>query len=114
MQNCLFCKIVNREVPARIVFEDERVLAFEDIDPKAPVHILIIPKKHFATLLDVPEDEGDLIWHLLKVARGVARTKNIAERGFRIVSNCNPESGQSVYHLHVHMLGGRQMQWPPG
>lgn len=114
MKNCLFCKIVNHEVDARIVFEDERVLAFEDIDPKAPVHVLIIPKKHYATLLDVPEEESDLMWHILKVARGVARIKRVADRGFRIVSNCNPESGQSVYHLHFHVLGGRQMQWPPG
>lgn len=114
MTDCLFCKIVEKKIPATIVYEDERALAFDDIDPKAPTHTLVIPKKHFSTLLDVPESEGGLMAHLLFVAREVARKKGVAGRGFRIVTNCNPESGQSVYHIHLHVLGGRQMQWPPG
>lgn len=114
MTRCLFCKIIEKQIPAKIVYEDDRALAFEDIDPKAPVHALVIPKQHFSTLLDVPESESALMAHLLHVAREVARIKGIAERGFRIVTNCNPESGQSVYHIHLHILGGRQMQWPPG
>lgn len=114
METCLFCKIVNKVIPAKIVYEDDRSLAFEDIDPKAPVHTLVIPKKHFSTLLDVAEADSDLMGHLLLVSREIARQKGIAERGFRIVTNCNPESGQSVYHIHLHVMGGRQMHWPPG
>ncbi|HMK44795.1 MAG TPA: histidine triad nucleotide-binding protein [Dissulfurispiraceae bacterium] len=114
MSDCIFCRIVSRKLPARIIYEDDTVLAFEDIDPKAPVHTLIIPKKHYSTLLDVTEDDNELLGHIINVAQNLARDKGIAERGFRIVTNCNPESGQSVYHIHFHVLGGRQMHWPPG
>jgi len=114
METCLFCKIVSKDIPAKIVYEDDRAIAFEDIDPKAPVHTLVIPKKHFSTLLDIAEADSDLMGHLLLVSREIARRKGIAERGFRIVTNCNPESGQSVYHIHLHVMGGRQMHWPPG
>lgn len=114
METCLFCKIVEKTLPAKIIYEDDRAMAFEDIDPKAPVHVLVIPKKHFSTLLDVPDTEKDLLGHLLLIARKIAAQKGIADRGFRVVTNCNSESGQSVYHIHLHVLGGRRMLWPPG
>ncbi len=114
MSDCIFCKIVEKKIPAKIIYEDEYALAFEDINPQAPVHTLIIPKKHIPTLLDIKEEDNNLVGHLLKVANKIANDKGIAERGFRIVTNCNPESGQTVYHIHLHILGGRQMHWPPG
>jgi histidine triad (HIT) family protein len=114
MRDCIFCRIAEKKIPSKIVFEDESVLAFEDTNPQAPVHILLIPKKHIATLLDVADEDLALFGHMVKVANEIARDKGIAERGFRIVTNCNPESGQSVYHIHLHVLGGRRMHWPPG
>lgn len=114
MSDCIFCKIIDKKIPARIVYEDEHALAFEDVNPQAPVHTLVIPRKHIPTLLDIKEEDNNLIGHLVKVATKVATDKGIAERGFRVVTNCNPESGQTVYHIHLHVLGGRQMHWPPG
>ncbi|MDA8213974.1 MAG: histidine triad nucleotide-binding protein [Nitrospiraceae bacterium] len=114
MSDCIFCKIIDKKIPARIVYEDEHALAFEDVNPQAPVHTLVIPRKHIPTLLDIKEEDNNLIGHLVKVANKIANDKGIAERGFRIVTNCNPESGQTVYHIHLHILGGRQMHWPPG
>jgi histidine triad (HIT) family protein len=114
MDNCLFCKIAKKGIPAKIVYEDETILAFEDIHPKAPTHILIIPKDHFASLNDVPEDKGELLAHILIKARQIARDKGIAESGYRIVLNTARDSGQDVFHIHFHLLGGRKMSWPPG
>ncbi len=114
MNDCIFCKIVEKKIPARIVYEDELVLAFEDLNAQAPVHALIIPKKHIATLLDARDEDLHLFGHIVKVANTIARDRGIAERGYRLVANCNAESGQSVYHIHFHILGGRHMQWPPG
>ena len=114
MSDCIFCKIIDKKIPARIIYEDEHALAFEDVNPQAPVHTLVIPKKHIPTLLDIKEEDNNLIGHLVKVANKIANDKGIAERGFRVVINCNPESGQTVYHIHLHILGGRQMHWPPG
>jgi histidine triad (HIT) family protein len=114
MDNCLFCKISNKGIPAKVVYEDETILAFEDIHPKAPTHILIIPKDHFASLNDVPEDKVDLLGHILIKARQIARDKGIAESGYRIVLNTARDSGQDVFHIHFHLLGGRKMSWPPG
>ncbi|NTU43169.1 MAG: histidine triad nucleotide-binding protein [Nitrospirales bacterium] len=114
MSDCLFCKIVDKKIPARIVYEDDLALAFEDIAPQAPVHCLVIPKKHISTLLEIGEGDEAVMAHLWKVANTIAKEKGIAERGFRVVSNCNPESGQTVYHIHLHVLGGRPMSWPPG
>ncbi|MGD1075763.1 MAG: histidine triad nucleotide-binding protein [Thermodesulfovibrionales bacterium] len=114
MSDCIFCKIIEKKLPAKIVYEDGLALAFEDIDPQAPIHILIIPKKHIPTILDLEEDDDNLVAHLVTIARRVAKEKGIAEKGFRIVTNCNPESGQAVYHIHFHVLGGRRMHWPPG
>jgi histidine triad (HIT) family protein len=111
---CIFCRIVRRELPARIVFEDERVLAFEDIRPRAPVHVLVIPKDHFASLDDTPAGSEDLLGELLLRARAVAREKGVGETGYRIVLNTGPDSGQEVPHLHFHVIGGRPLHWPPG
>lgn len=114
MSDCLFCKIAEKKISARIIYEDDRAVAFEDITPQAPVHTLVIPKKHIATILEVtPEDHG-LVGHLFKVAATIAKEKGIAEHGFRLVMNTNGDGGQSVYHIHLHLLGGRAMHWPPG
>lgn len=113
METCLFCKIVKRELSAKIVYEDDESVAFEDINPKAPVHILIVPRRHLATLLDASQSDDRLLGHLLLVANNVARQKGIAERGFRLVLNCNSEGGQVVFHLHLHLLGGQRLSWRP-
>ncbi len=112
--DCIFCKIASGEMPAKIVYQDERAVAFEDINPQAPVHILIIPRKHIATVLEIEEGDGELLGHLFGVANRIAREREIAERGFRLLMNCNREAGQTVFHIHLHLLGGRTMGWPPG
>lgn len=112
--NCVFCRIVKKEIPSKIVYEDDLVLAFEDIAPQAPIHILVIPKKHYSTVLEMKEEEKELIGHIFMVINKIAREKGFDERGFRVVVNCNPEAGQTVYHVHFHLLAGRQMHWPPG
>ncbi len=114
MEDCIFCKIINKEIPASVVYEDERMIAFDDINPQAPVHVLLIPKKHYPSLNEIPEDKKDMLSHLLLKAREIAREKEIGERGYRIVLNTARESGQDVLHIHFHLLGGRQMSWPPG
>jgi len=114
MIDCIFCQIANHEIDATIVYEDEQIIAFEDIDPQAPVHVLVVPKKHSHTLIDLKENEGEILEQLVGVAKTVAVMKQIDHRGFRLVLNCNPEGGQTVYHLHAHVLGGRKMNWPPG
>jgi len=114
MEDCIFCKIIKKEIPASTVYEDERIVAFNDIHPQAPVHILLIPKEHYASLNDIPEEKKDILNHLLLKAREIAREKEIAEKGYRIVINTARESGQEVLHVHFHLLGGRQMTWPPG
>ena len=114
MDNCIFCKIINKEVPSKIAYEDERVLAFDDINPKAPIHVLLISKEHFGTLNEIPEEKKDILSHLLLKARQIAQEKGIAESGYRIVLNTEGDSGQEVFHIHFHLLGGRQMKWPPG
>ena len=110
----IFKKIIDKEIPADIVYEDEFCLAFRDIDPKAPVHILIIPKKEIPSMADVSEVDKELLGHLYLVASKVAKDEGVSESGYRLVINTNPEGGQEVYHLHIHLLGGRQMTWPPG
>jgi histidine triad (HIT) family protein len=111
---CLFCRIARRELPARILFETERVLAFEDIRPKAPVHVLVIPKLHFASLNDAPDGSEGLLGELLTAARRAAREKDVAATGYRVVLNTGPDSGQEVPHIHFHVIGGRPLHWPPG
>jgi histidine triad (HIT) family protein len=114
MKDCLFCKIVKKDIPAEKIFEDEHIIAFNDINPQAPIHILLIPKEHYASLNDIPEEKNAVLGHLLLKARQIAREKGIGERGYRIVLNTAKESGQDVFHIHFHLLGGRQMHWPPG
>ncbi|WP_445619230.1 histidine triad nucleotide-binding protein [Kushneria sp. Sum13] len=110
----IFTKIINREINASIVFEDDEVLAFNDVNPQAPVHVLIIPKKEIATLNDLTEADAQVVGKLHLVAAQIAREKGIAEEGYRVVMNCNEQGGQSVYHIHLHLMGGRQMSWPAG
>ncbi len=114
MENCLFCKIVAREIPANIIYEDEQVVIFDDVQPQAPHHKLVIPKKHIATLNDAKEEDVPLMGHLLYAAQRLAKQLNIAEAGYRVVMNCNKGAGQAVYHIHLHLLGGRNLTWPPG
>jgi histidine triad (HIT) family protein len=110
----IFEKIVAREIPARIIFEDKEVLAFHDIRPQAPIHVLIIPKKHFSRIAQVESDDAALLGKLLLTARDLAQELGIAQTGFRLVINNGPNGGETVPHLHVHLLGGRPMAWPPG
>jgi histidine triad (HIT) family protein len=111
---CLFCEIIQKKRPAKIIYEDQTVMAFEDLNPQAPVHVLVVPKKHISTNLDIEDGDGPLVSNLFHVANKIAKDKGVAERGFRLVMNCNPESGQTVFHIHLHVLGGRFMHWPPG
>jgi histidine triad (HIT) family protein len=114
MDSCIFCRIVERSLPARIVFEDEEILAFEDAHPQAPIHILIVPRKHLASLKDATTDDVPLLGRLFWVATQLAREKGLETRGYRTVINTGTLAGQSVFHLHVHLLGGRVFHWPPG
>ncbi len=114
MSDTLFAKIIRREIPANIVFEDEHVLAFRDIQPQAPIHVLFVPKRAVSTLNDLGEADADLVGRLVLAAAAYAKREGFAEAGYRTVFNCNSDGGQSVYHIHLHLLAGRQMQWPPG
>ncbi len=114
MSDCLFCKIRDREIPAEIVFENEFVLAFNDINPQAPIHILIIPKEHIPTSNDISASNMDMLGEMHLAAKEIAMKKGIATDGYRTIINCNSDGGQVVFHLHMHLLGGRQLNWPPG
>ncbi len=114
MGDCLFCKIKQRELPAKMVYDDDKAFAFADINPQAPTHLLIIPKRHIPTLNDITAEDRQLIGHLFYVAAELARDRGIDQPGYRVVINTNPQAGQSVFHIHVHLLGGRAMHWPPG
>ena len=114
MDSCIFCRIIKGEIPAKKVFEDELVVAIEDIAPVSPVHILIIPRKHFVNSLDLDPADNALIGHIFQVAARIAKERGVAEKGFRIVNNNNTAAGQSVFHIHFHLLGGRRFNWPPG
>ena len=113
MNDCLFCKIVRGEIPSKKVHEDEYTYAFEDLDPKAPTHVLIVPKKHIRGLKEASEEDADIVGRCHLTAAHIARQRGI-EEGYRTVLNVGPKSGQSVFHLHVHLLGGRDLRWPPG
>ena len=114
MSNCLFCKIINEEIPTKLLYEDEYVVAFNDINPQAPLHYLVIPKKHIATLNDLkPEDEA-LIGKMYLAAKHLVDRAGAAEDGYRTVMNCGELAGQTVFHIHLHVLAGRSMKWPPG
>ncbi len=114
MPDTIFTKIINKEIPAKIALETETVLAFYDINPQAPVHILIIPKKQIPTVNDIAPADASLIADMIVAAQTLAKELGISDKGYRLVMNCNPDGGQEVYHLHMHLLGGRKMQWPPG
>jgi histidine triad (HIT) family protein len=114
MTDCLFCKIVNREIPASIVYEDGRLLAFNDINPQAPTHILVIPKQHIATLNDLSPEHDSMVGELVRRAAAIASDRGLSSGGFRVVFNTNREAGQTVFHIHLHLIGGRRMTWPPG
>ena len=114
MSETIFSKIIRREIPADIVYEDSEVLAFRDINPQAPTHVLVIPKKVIPTVNDLQEADAALVGKLILTAQKIAAGAGLAKDGYRLVINCNTRAGQTVYHLHLHLLGGRQMQWPPG
>jgi histidine triad (HIT) family protein len=114
MADCIFCKMVSGEIQPDVVYEDEDVLAFRDANPTAPTHVLVIPRQHIATTNDLDEQSAGIVGKLYLAAKQVAENDGIAGRGYRMVMNCNPEAGQSVYHIHLHVLGGRAMNWPPG
>jgi len=110
----LFTKIINREIPADIVYENDEIIAFNDINPQAPIHILIVPKKEISTINDIDEEDKVLIGKMFIVAKEIAKDLKIDKSGYRTVFNCNEDGGQTVYHIHLHLLGGRQLSWPPG
>lgn len=114
MSNCIFCKIISGEIPAKKVFENDNIIAFNDINPEAPVHILIIPKKHIASVNDITEQDINIIGEIFLAAKEIAKSQGVSEDGYRVVTNCGEKAGQSVQHLHYHLLGGRNLKWPPG
>lgn len=114
MSDCLFCKIVDRTVPAKVVYEDDRMMAIEDVNPQAPLHLLLIPKAHIATLNDLAPDHDALVGEMTRRAAAIARDCGFRDRGFRTIFNTNREAGQTVFHIHLHLLAGRSLAWPPG
>ena len=114
MSDCLFCKMVAGEIKPDVVFEDDAVMAFRDANPQAPLHVLIIPRVHIATTNDLTDENADIVGRLYLAAKQIAADEGVAEPGYRMVMNCNPGAGQSVYHIHLHLLGGRSLGWPPG
>ena len=114
MTDCLFCKIRDGEIPADIVFENDDVLAFNDVNPQAPIHIIIIPRKHISTINDVEESDELIMGKLFSAAKTIADQKGVSDDGYRLVVNCNEKAGQTVFHIHMHLLAGRAMTWPPG
>ena len=114
MDDCLFCKIINGEITAKKVYENEHIIAFNDIDPKAPIHILVIPKKHIRSINELNSSDINLAGEIILAAKKIAKDQGIDSKGFRVVFNTNDDGGQTVYHIHMHIMGGRQMQWPPG
>lgn len=112
METCLFCRIASGDLPSKTVFEDDEVIAFHDIHPVAPVHVLICPRKHIATLNDVSAEDAPLLAHMFEVARKIAEQFGVAQKGYRTTFNVNAEAGQTVFHLHLHVIGGRRLSWP--
>jgi len=112
--NCLFCKIAHGEIPATIVFENTEIIAFRDINPQAPTHLLVIPKQHIATIDDADTKDEQLLGRMVLAAKTLAASEGLSKKGYRLVFNVNADGGQEVYHIHLHILGGRQMMWPPG
>ena len=114
MADCLFCRVVRKDIPASVIYEDERLLVFNDINPQAPLHALVIPKRHIASLNDLAAGDDQIVGEMVRRAAAVAREKGYADRGFRTVFNTNAEAGQTVFHIHLHLLAGRGLSWPPG
>ncbi len=114
MSECLFCRIIAGKIPSQRVYEDDHVLAIRDINPQAPVHVLLMPKRHIASVLDAADGDAGLLGRIVLAAAQVARQEGVAQRGFRLLTNTGPDGGQAVAHLHYHLLGGRPMEWPPG
>ena len=114
MDDCIFCKIIKGKLPADKVYEDENMLVFNDLHPRAPVHQLIVPKKHISTLNDLTDGDTELIGNIIQRARLLAEKAGIAQSGYRTVFNCNADGGQVIFHLHLHLIGGRKLEWPPG
>lgn len=112
--DCIFCKIINGEIPSKKIYEDEKVIAFYDISPEAPVHFLVIPKEHIQSVNELNEENSNIISHILLVINKLVKELNIAESGYRIVNNCGKDGGQTVDHIHFHVLGQRELKWPPG
>jgi len=112
--DCLFCRIAAGDIPADIVHADERMIAFRDINPQAPMHVLVVPRRHIATLDDLSPDDDQLVGEMMRRAAALARENGYADRGYRTVFNCNAEAGQTVFHIHLHVIGGRSLTWPPG
>ena len=114
MTDCIFCKIAAGEIPAELIYEDDMVVGFRDLNPQAPTHVLLIPRRHIATLNDLQPEDEPLLGRLYTAAAAVARQEGLADKGYRTLVNCNDDGGQTVFHLHLHLLGGRRMGWPPG
>lgn len=114
MSDCLFCKIANKELDTNLIYEDDDIIAFSDINPQAPEHKLIVPRKHITTLNDLEATDNALIGHMIYTAQQLAKKLELADDGYRVLFNCNQAGGQAVFHIHLHLLGGRQMTWPPG
>ena len=112
MPDCLFCRIISGEIPGSIVYQDERIVAFNDINPQAPTHVLVVPRRHIATLNDLSPEDDDLVGEIVRPAAAIAKSRKLSS--FRTVFNTNREAGQTVFHIHLHLLGGRAMHWPPG
>jgi histidine triad (HIT) family protein len=111
---CLFCRIIAGEIPAKIVHQDDDLVAFEDINPQAPMHVLVVPRRHIATLNELAADDDALVGRMIRRGTAIAAARGFAEGGYRTVFNCNPDAGQTVFHVHLHVLGGRKLTWPPG
>jgi histidine triad (HIT) family protein len=114
MPNCLFCKIISGEIPAKKVYEDDTLIAFDDINPQAPMHTLVVPKRHIATLNDITGEHDALVGAMTRRAAAIAAERGYRDSGYRTVFNCNADAGQAVFHIHLHVLGGRKLSWPPG
>lgn len=114
ISDCVFCKIIDKKIPAKIIFENDDILAFEDTRPQAPVHILFVPKRHIDKVADMKDADGPLMGKMILAAKDIAARKKIDESGYRIILNCNRDAGQEVFHLHMHLMGGRKFSWPPG
>ena len=114
MTDCIFCKIISGDIPGDIIYQNDDVLVFRDLNPQAPTHVLVIPKKHISTINDLQPEDAELVGKMFLAARKIAKDEGIAEPGYRTVMNCNAGAGQTVFHIHLHVLGGRGMNWPPG